>query len=116
MSLDYDSKLRRRQVDHSNRDAEAAISSSVNMVGPWRAEIAQLAAKAARPFYSLDHARLLQRCKELRSSVREVRTNLVADLIDAPVNVRSHGRVIDVEKALDNFEESLAEVEARLSR
>ena len=108
--------LRKRAVDHTNRDARVAIGPTIDLCQAWRTEIAQIGAKAGRPFFSDDHYRLLRRCDEIGAQIRGARTSLTIELVEAPIKVRSHTRIVDLEKALDNLEATLETVRGRLVR
>ena len=74
------------------------------------------AAKAGRSSTDHDRADMLSSCDRIEQEVSEARTQIIIGLADAPQAVRGHSRVVDVEKALDSIETSLAEVRAALRK
>ena len=49
------------------------------------------------------------------SELLAARTDLIIELAEAPRVISGHSRVADVEKALDNIEAALKDIERRLS-
>jgi hypothetical protein len=53
---------------------------------------------------------MLGRCDAIEAELLSVRTTLLLDLADAPQKIAGHGRVVDVEKALDGVEAQTGEL------
>jgi hypothetical protein len=52
----------------------------------------------------------------MRAEIMDARTTLILELAAAPQSIRSHSRVVDVERALDQIEDGLATIERQLLR
>jgi hypothetical protein len=106
---DVDGLPRRRVVDTSNRDVRRALAASIEQIGQWRSEVALLKARAAH-FNGAGTDHLFRRIGEVEAGIMEIRTELLLDFADAPQKIKSHSRVVDVERALDNLEATLRDV------
>ena len=96
----------RRVTDTSNADARRAISAVMVQFAAWRVDIAQYTAWSDRRFTEAQRQEMLARCEVIKSEVQEARVSLIVGLLDAPRRVAGHGRVADVEKALDGVDAS----------
>jgi hypothetical protein len=107
--MNDDGAPRRRVMDKSNSQVRLALAQSIAQIGEWRSETALLSAQAARSDGRASE-RLLARVSEIQAGIMAIRMDLLAGLADAPPAIKGHGRVVDVEKALDNLEAMLREV------
>lgn len=105
---------RSRVVDQTNKLARISVADVIGKMTPWRRQLAQMHAAAARPMSKSDCERYLKTHSEIVAGVAEARTVLIASLMDAPPKIAGHSRVADVEKALDGVEAQLAQLQAQL--
>lgn len=105
----------RRQTDTSNAEARRAIAESWSQFSPWRSDLAHFNARAERGASERDRAEMLARCAMIETEVLATRTDLIVNLAGSPPRVAGHSRVVDVEKALDNIEQSLRELRRKLN-
>jgi len=54
--------------------------------------------------------------RQMRGEIMDARTTLILELAAAPQSIRSHSRVVDVARALDQLEGGLATIERQLLR
>lgn len=107
----------RRITDRSSRDARDAVADVVERFAPWRHTLATMTAMAERGrLANAERTGIEKQCEELGASILEARTELLAQLIDAPTKVTAHSRVVDVERALDNIEAGLLHLNRLLER
>jgi hypothetical protein len=107
---------KRRVMDKSNRDARQAIADIVAKFGNWRQDLATLAARVERQHIEDERSEILTRCSAIEQDVQGARMDIIVSLADAPRRVAGHGRVVDVERALDNIERALSAIRSQLSR
>ncbi len=103
-----------RVMDTSGADARRAIAETVAQFGPWRFDLARFSALAERQFSAAERQMMLRRCAEIETQLLAARTELIASLADAPRKVAGHSRVVDVERALDNIEDSVKRLRRKL--
>lgn len=104
--MDEQREKLRRVTDTSNAEARRAIAAVIAQFAGWRIDIAQYTAWADRRFTEAQRQEMLARCEVIKSEVQEARVSLIVGLLDAPRRVAGHGRVADVEKALDGVDAS----------
>ncbi len=103
----------RRTIDRSDQVARAALADALTHFPRWRDDVARFAISADR---KRDPGPMLSRCEEIAREIAEVRLELILNLADAPQRVAGNSRVVDIERALDNIEAALRDVQARLTR
>ena len=101
----------RRTTDTSNAEARRAITHVVGQFQGWRIDIAQYRAWLEHRFTENERQQMAARLGRIKAEVQEARVSLIVGLRNAPSRVTGHGRVTDVEKALDGVE---ADVEVLL--
>lgn len=104
----------RRKIDRSDQIARAALADALTHFPKWRDDLALLAIRADRVSGAQDVERIVLRCEEIARELSDVRAGLILELADAPARICGHSRVVDIEKALDNIENALRNVTARL--
>lgn len=107
---------KRRAMDTSNGDARRAIAETLAQFGAWRVDLATYAALAERRFSAADREKMLARCAAIEAELLAARTELIVGLAEAPQKVAGHSRVADVEKALDNIEQGVTALRAKLTQ
>jgi hypothetical protein len=103
-----------RSVDRSDQIAREALADALTFFPKWRGDVARFAISADRVRRASEREPMVERCEEIAREIAEVRADLILDLSDAPQRVAGHSRVVDIEKALDNIESALRDVQARL--
>lgn len=101
-------------MDTSNRDARLVLRETLALFPGWRTELTQLAARVDRRLTRDEQQRVLGRCASIAAEVLAARVMLTEDLLDAPQRVAGHSRVVDVERAFDNVEAQLHDIQVRL--
>jgi hypothetical protein len=113
--VDDQAKRRRRVTDTSTIEARHAVEGTMDRFAEWRGALAKIGAQAQRRPSSAERAAMIDRCAEIEAELRAARTDLIANLIETPRQVRGHSRVVDVEKALDGIEVELRQLGQKLS-
>jgi hypothetical protein len=104
---------RPRAVDHVNRDVRLIITDTLSQFDHWRDRAALLQASVERK--GADRKAIRQECTSIREGILQARTDLIIGLAESPARISGHGRVVDVERALDSLEETLTQIEAKTS-
>ena len=91
-----------------------ALEPTLTHFNAWRSDVASMAVKAARHAGDDERRAMLERCAAIEEELLAARTDLLIEFADAPQPIAGHSRVADVEKALDNIEAALRDVERRL--
>jgi hypothetical protein len=104
---------RPRTVSHVNRDVGLIIQETLGHFDKWRDRVAMLQASVERK--GADRKAIRKECTSIRAGILQARTNLILGLAESPARMSGHGRVVDVERALDSLEESLTQIEAKTS-
>jgi hypothetical protein len=92
-----------------------ALEPTLTLFNAWRSDVASMAVRADRHAGDRDRRAMLERCAAIEDEVLAARTDLILELGEAPQAIAGHSRVADVEKALDNIEMALKDLERRLS-
>ena len=100
--------------ENPNIVVREAIEPTLTQFNAWRSDLASFAVKAERHFGDRDRQKMLERCGAIEEELRAARTDLIIELAEAPPAIAGHSRVADIEKALDNIETTLREIERRL--
>lgn len=107
-------EVARRKIDRSDQVARATLAEALACFPKWREDVARFAMRAQTMRRPQEREAMLMRCDEIAEEIAAVRADLILDLSEAPQKVSGHSRVIDIERALDNVEASLRDVQARL--
>lgn len=105
----------RRKIDKSNQLVRRALADSIEQIGRWRMDAALMQARAGRRLNDADRMALRRQCTNIEAGIMEIRTGLIVDLAEAPSRIKAHSRVVDVEKALDNLEATLGDLQRHLA-
>ena len=100
--------------ENPNIVVREAIEPTLTHFNAWRSDLASFAVRAERHYGDRDRQKMLERCAAIEEELRAARTDLIIELAEAPRAVAGHSRVADVEKALDNIEQTLRDLEDRL--
>lgn len=103
-----------QQTENPNIAVREAIEPTLTHFNAWRSDLAKFAVRAERHNGDRDRRAMLERCVAIEAEVLDARTDLIIELAEAPRAIAGHSRVADVEKALDNIEATLKEIERRL--
>ena len=114
MTID-DTPVPRRKTDKSNQLVRRALADSIDQIGRWRMDAALIEARAARRLSDEERVALRRQCTTIEAGIMEIRTGLIVDLAEAPSRIKAHSRVVDVEKALDNLEATLGDLQRHLA-
>jgi hypothetical protein len=106
----------RRQTDTSNVVVREALRPTLAHFNDWRSDLARLAVQSERRFSETEREAMLARCAAIAEGLLAARTDLLLELAEAPPRIAGHSRVADVEKALDNIETALADVQRKLTQ
>jgi len=98
-----------------NNVVREALEPTLTHFNAWRADLASFAVKAERHAGDRERQAMLERCAAIEDELLAARTDLIFELAEAPRVIAGHSRVADVEKALDNIEAALKDIEHRLS-
>lgn len=102
------------QTTNPNHVVRDALEPTLTQFSAWRSDLASLAVRAERGAGDRDRRAMLARCAAIEDELRAARTDLIIELAEAPRAIAGHSRVADVEKALDNIEAALRDIERRL--
>jgi hypothetical protein len=102
-------------TENPNIVVRAAIEPTLTQFNAWRSDLASFAVRAERHHGDRDRRAMLERCAAIEEELLAARTDLILELGEAPRAIAGHSRVADVEKALDNIEATLRDIERRLS-
>jgi hypothetical protein len=98
-----------------NAVVRAALEPTLSQFNGWRSDLASFAVRADRQAGDRDRRKMLERLGAIEAELRAARTDIILELAEAPPPIAGHSRVADVEKALDNIEASLRDLQGRLS-
>lgn len=97
---------RKRSPREDVRRSQAALQIARPLhreVGAWQAEIARLITHAERLRARHEHdSAAQQRIAVLERAIQDARLRLAKDLGAVPPDVRDHGRVVDIRRAIDS--------------
>lgn len=102
------------QSHNPNAVVREALQPTMSQFNSWRADLATFAVRAERHAGDRDRRAMLERCAAIEDELRAARTDIIIELAEAPRNIAGHSRVADVEKALDNIEAAVRDVQRRL--
>ena len=114
--MSLDTEPRRRQIDRSNAEARRAVADTLAQFASWRLDLARFQCIIDRHSTEAERRVMLERCAAIEDELLMARTELIASLADAPHKVTGNSRVVDVERALDDVEATVARLRRRLTQ